>query len=573
MDGPVCAGPESPGDNAFSTFYDGLCAELRALGVEAYRAEFDALDTDRERVEAVLRLQAAARLRLPAAGATGKSEEQARRFLEMAMNCTDSQRKLVLCNTALQHCPLELAQPARLKDGCVRDLYLAVAINRLWTLYELGKLASGLAEAERLLAEPALVAAVETHVQLLVERARFQTALARRDEAEASVRQALQIVRQLDRQQQAMYAVELGTIRKRLAGGEEAAEDVSQPPAPETPRLFGGPHPRLRRVSAALDLAVDDRRGRMLVANTDIPPGSALIADEPFAWSLHPPRWVTHCQNCCRPADCPLPCPDCASVLFCSESCRSEALHLFHGTECGVLDLLIDPNLGRMALLVFRVLARAGPDTLRLHFEPPAPPAPDAPHDSLSYAAVYSQVTNTADRPMGDVVKRCAVALYLTACLERTGAVAAAERAPTAALALRHLQSCSCNAYEVTELRLAGGGVRLAEFEELGGAVYAAVSLANHSCFPNAVRASHGRRLAVTSTRPLRAGDELLDNYGFHFHEEDETSRYAALRRQYQFACECAACEQGWPLYAELTVQRQSLLARCIQSGGNVRSE
>ena len=309
-------------------------------------------------------------------------------------------------------------------------------------------------------------------------------------------------------------------------------------------------------------------------------------------------------------------------VLFCSETCRSEALQLYHAIECPVLDLLIDPNLGRMALLVFRLLARAGATVLEQEQEP-ADPAADstAAYDSLSYPAVHSQVTNTADRPMGDVIKRCAVALYLTACLERAGAVRQSGTLQTAALALRHLQSCSCNAYEITELRLGGGGARLAEFEELGGAVYAAVSLTNHSCFPNVVRSSRGRGVTVTTTRPLRAGDELLDNYGFHFHEEEETARYAALRRQYQFGCECAACDQGWPLYGDLTeggppgaeqraavellvqgryaeaaerlapvvaadgtgeptappdkqtVQRQSLLIRCIQSTGNVSVE
>ena len=309
-------------------------------------------------------------------------------------------------------------------------------------------------------------------------------------------------------------------------------------------------------------------------------------------------------------------------VLFCSESCRSEALQLYHAAECPVLDLLIDPNLGRMSLLVFRLLARAGSTVLEQdQDQDDSCTDPAAAYDSLSYPAVYSQVPNTADRPMGDIIKRCAVALYLTACLERAGTVMEPGRLRAAALALRHLQSCSCNAYEITELRLGGGGARLAEFEELGGAVYATVSLTNHSCFPNIVRGSRGRGVTVTTTRPLRAGDELLDTYGFQFHEEEETARYSALRRQYQFGCECVACEQGWPLYGDLpegappgaeqraavellvlgrygeaaarlapvvaadgagepdsppdkqTVQRQSLLIRCIQSTGNVSVE
>ena len=275
MDGPTCAGPQPFGEDAFSTFYDGVCAEVRRLGIEQYRAEFDALDTDSERVAAILQLKSAGQLRLPAAGRTGKSEQQARRFLEMAMNCTDSRRKLVLCNTALQHCPLEAdaAGGGGGEDGA-RELHLAILLNRLWTVFELGRFSSGLAEAQRLLDDPALAAApVETRVQLLVERARFEAALAQRPAAEASVCQALQIVRQLERQQQAMYARELGTIRKRLSDAEPAQPDSSAGGPRPPPRLFGGEHERLRRVSAAVELAQSERRGRHLVATTDIPPG------------------------------------------------------------------------------------------------------------------------------------------------------------------------------------------------------------------------------------------------------------------------------------------------------------
>ena len=53
-------------------------------------------------------------------------------------------------------------------------------------------------------------------------------------------------------------------------------------------------------------------------------------------------------------------------------------------------------------------------------------------------------------------------------------------------LSLRHLQSCSCNAYEIGEMVEVNG--RLDENLQLGGAIYPTVSLSNHHCNANTVR-------------------------------------------------------------------------------------
>ena len=57
-------------------------------------------------------------------------------------------------------------------------------------------------------------------------------------------------------------------------------------------------------------------------------------------------------------------------------------------------------------------------------------------------------------------------------------------------LLVRHLQSCSCNAYEIDELVRDAKGLGMSgnRIERLGGAVYPTVSLSNHSCVPNTIR-------------------------------------------------------------------------------------
>ncbi|XP_037079259.1 uncharacterized protein LOC119100256 [Pollicipes pollicipes] len=119
----------------------------------------------------------------------------------------------------------------------------------------------------------------------------------------------------------------------------------------------------------------------------------------------------------------------------------------------------------------------------------------------------------------------------------------------TAAVLLHYLQSLPCNAHEVSEQVRCGSD---SELREVGAAVYPTVSLLNHSCDPNVLRVSHGTSCVVHVIRPVPAGHELLDNYGYHWAVQDWTERQEALRKQYHFACHCRACTEDWAPHNEL---------------------
>lgn len=61
---------------------------------------------------------------------------------------------------------------------------------------------------------------------------------------------------------------------------------------------------------------------------------------------------------------------------------------------------------------------------------------------------------------------------------------------------------------------------------------------------------SHAVEYSIFVSAPQ--GDELLDNYGPSFLEQDVEDRRAALAKQYMFQCECAACRLDWPTLADL---------------------
>ena len=160
---------------------------------------------------------------------------------------------------------------------------------------------------------------------------------------------------------------------------------------------------------------------------------------------------------------------------------------------------------GSMALLVFRILIQAGFDSCvsALGTEDDVTREGNAAkYDSFDYLSVYLQESNEHLRDVGDTFRRCVTALYLAQYLrlahffpkkediKKLGAFFTSSNEDLikiCSVIVRHIQSCSCNAYEINELieskKLGGRDSR-----ELGGAVYANVSLSNHNCFPNTMR-------------------------------------------------------------------------------------
>jgi len=102
-------------------------------------------------------------------------------------------------------------------------------------------------------------------------------------------------------------------------------------------------------------------------------------------------------------------------------------------------------------------------------------------------------------------------------------------------LILRHLQSCSCNAYEIDEFVRDTSLQKPDQVLQLGGAIFPTISLSNHSCVPNTIRNNDGSSCIVRAACTIRKGEEITDNYGFFYQIRNEEYRQEALSKQYFF--------------------------------------
>ena len=48
-------------------------------------------------------------------------------------------------------------------------------------------------------------------------------------------------------------------------------------------------------------------------------------------------------------------------------------------------------------------------------------------------------------------------------------------------------------------------------------------------------------------------GEEILDNYGYHYAVMSKEERQRKLHIQYYFNCACQPCNSNWPVYSSLS--------------------
>jgi hypothetical protein len=101
----------------------------------------------------------------------------------------------------------------------------------------------------------------------------------------------------------------------------------------------------------------------------------------------------------------------------------------------------------------------------------------------------------------------------------------------------------------MAEMRSCEGAIL--ESKKIGIAVRPTTALLNHSCWPNTVRCSVGRKVVIMATFTIQPGEELTDSYIQTFHQLSRDCRQTKCK-SYKFTCTCQACKEDWPLLNKL---------------------
>jgi hypothetical protein len=254
------------------------------------------------------------------------------------------------------------------------------------------------------------------------------------------------------------------------------------------------PHQRNAKMDTAvlsavtLDFALPDK-GFHVKSTRDVQVGELLLVERPYASVLLGSHFETNCLECMLHLDATRMnitfCAQCATVQYCSPACEQTGWHAHHKYECKYIKLLaFDSGLTHMEWLALRIVLRAGNEPLlaikakleayELSYEhltridPTGDPFfqqlfASPAYNSHSYLSIFNLVTNSAVRKLSDLFRRSFVSLLLVKLLYKVKFIdqAVDERENEfengvfiGGLLLRHLQSISCNAHEVSRLQM-----------------------------------------------------------------------------------------------------------------------
>ncbi|XP_012560518.1 SET and MYND domain-containing protein 4 [Hydra vulgaris] len=310
--------------------------------------------------------------------------------------------------------------------------------------------------------------------------------------------------------------------------------------------------------SEALKIVSTNSKGRHAIASRDIKAGEVIIIEKPFASLCLPECYNTHCYHCLTRFKINYPCRLCSTVNYCSISCEKESWEKFHCFECEYLGVLINDDVG-LAHLAFKIITNVGISML-LSFKENNSFDDLKPYSSTDYNSIFSLIGNSELRKPADLFRRALLSIYIGKILCLTNFCSTENLKIVCAHLLKHIQMLPCNAHEVSELQLKASNYKDSELKEIGSAVYATLSLLNHSCDPSVVRHCYGDTCVLRAIKHIKEGSEIVDNYGFLYAVESKVIRQSHLMEQYYFACQCEACSNDWPLYQDLVAAMPSFL-------------
>lgn len=297
------------------------------------------------------------------------------------------------------------------------------------------------------------------------------------------------------------------------------------------PKLSYSAHPKIPFIADCLEMRETEELGRHIITNRDLSVGKVVAIEESFcSWTLPSVRY-TRCAYCLEENNYNLiPCDYCTSTMYCNVNCAAEAFKSFHLFECPVIDFIYKMlNIIQLSAVRVSICAITSFDNVELLQQFVDDPASakmnaftleyekDMPKLEL-YKPIHNLETNQSKRTTADLFQRAVItAVIFRTLMDHTQLN---EMLPTEEnkkllmeLIFRHLQTASTNFHRLETLANARDPNDLDDVS-YGSGAFGFCSLINHACSPNIVRLPIGTQIAVFVLRPIKAGEELLDNYG-----------------------------------------------------------
>ncbi|KAH9733726.1 tetratricopeptide repeat (TPR)-like superfamily protein [Citrus sinensis] len=287
-------------------------------------------------------------------------------------------------------------------------------------------------------------------------------------------------------------------------------------------------------VQVQLQCVTTPDKGRGITSQYDIPEGSLVHSEEPYAVTISKHCRETHCHYCLNelPADA-IPCTSCSIPLYCSHRCRGQAGgQVFK--NCPMERNINDSVFDNLEEYISQI-------TLDNDFYPEDEHIFEHKHEckGVHWPVILPSDVVLAGRVVVKSVQKNGVSTDVPNLLGKL-VVILISQIRVNSLAIVRMNS---NNYGLSD-HVSSGSTCTVEQVRVGLAIYTAGSLFNHSCLPNIHAYFLSRTLMIRTTEFVPSGYSLELSYGPQVGQWDCKDRLKFLEDEYSFRCQCSGCSE-----------------------------
>lgn len=346
--------------------------------------------------------------------------------------------------------------------------------------------------------------------------------------------------------------------------------------------IFRGSQEHCPALSNAVEIGNDEKKGRCMLASTDIPAGALVLREKAYICSLKAERTATIlCHNCLKllPAE-PIFCPICQhdKIRYCTSECLQQAAITYHKYQCKTDWSLSygkgDTNEWRLVRLLSRTpvqdLIECDPDCERTKKETgvygtrPGDVFTSDFRSLMSLVGHASRVDQMLDYTAINVLAKLEPRGYFSnehgwlnttlkpkerEKLIHRYVITLVPKIRSNNFGALHLSTVNCERDEDEDY-------------DRPSELFIVASLINHSCWRNVFHIFDGEYIEFRAIRHIGKGEELTTNYGAFFGFYEPTKyRQDFLRYRFKFQCNCVVCSGEHKTFVQMEKEMQAF--RC----------
>ncbi|RWS13201.1 SET and MYND domain-containing protein 4-like protein [Dinothrombium tinctorium] len=298
--------------------------------------------------------------------------------------------------------------------------------------------------------------------------------------------------------------------------------------------------------SAFVNLKDTSNKGRVIVANRNLPIGSLVVSQPAFVSWLRPIYYDQYCNHCLHLLNkrC-IPCRKCADVRYCSWNCSENAWNEYHKYECSHVPTIKNLVFGTMAL---RTMIKLGTDNVMNYLSHSKPSDWEKTKLGDNLPTIFSLVSEMQTKDNDFEFEITIGAMIMAAVAEEMRIIkrSNANYYSFCSLLRKFILQTLLNCFYIYEesIKQSDFGILAVEsdYKDIGFGIYSTASMFSHSCDCNANRVFVGSHIHIHTNREIKANEEITIDYGADVYHNSYKYRSTFLKNSFGFYCQCDSC-------------------------------